>query len=214
MAIENLTVIGDVAPDGRSMLSDFDLDLLGATRSFTFDMLPQGVYSRITFRIDAIHAQGSWRGVPLTIQIEPEDGTPSNVDLRSSSGVELTAGHDATLTVRVDAGSWFAGDVLDSAAQSSSQIVDRRLQQYRHRLAAPLERHRVVRAERLAHPIVPASRRRRQGVCTRIELLWQLLQAPLPLTLLTIGVVAGQSEASTLMGKVSGSRSRSFRCWR
>ncbi|HEX8952142.1 MAG TPA: hypothetical protein VF945_09880, partial [Polyangia bacterium] len=45
------------------------------------------------------------------------------VDLRSSSGVELSAGHDATLAVSVDTASWFAGDLLDTATQSSSQIV-------------------------------------------------------------------------------------------
>ena len=32
---------------------------------------------------------------------------------------------------------------------------------------------------------------------------WQLLQAPLPLTAATIGTVAGQSDASTLMGNTS-----------
>ena len=123
VSIEGLTVIGDVTPGANSTLPDFGLDVLGATRSFTFDMLPQGVYSRVSFRIDEIHAQGTWRGVPLSIQLESEDGSPATVDLRSSSGVELAAGHDATLTVDVDAGSWFAGDVLDSATQTSSQIT-------------------------------------------------------------------------------------------
>jgi len=120
--IENLTVIGDVA-SGHASVSELSLDLLGATQSFTFDMLPQGVYSRVDFRVDSLQAQGTWRGVPLQIQLEPGDGSAATVDLRSSSGMELAAGHDVTFTVSVDGGSWFAGNLLDSATQSSSQIV-------------------------------------------------------------------------------------------
>ncbi len=121
MQLENVTVIGD-SSNGR--LGEVSLDLLAAARMFTLDMLPQGVYSRVTFRVDSWEAQGTWRGVPLQIQLESGDGsTTANVDLRSSSGVELSAGHDVTLTVTVDAGSWFAGDLLDSATQSSSGIV-------------------------------------------------------------------------------------------
>ncbi|HEX8952021.1 MAG TPA: hypothetical protein VF945_09260, partial [Polyangia bacterium] len=49
MQIEKLTVIGDTVPDGRSMLAEIVVDLLAAARSFSFGMLPQGVYSRVTF---------------------------------------------------------------------------------------------------------------------------------------------------------------------
>ncbi len=119
--IEGLTIIGDIT-SARANPSEVDLDLLGATRSFTFDMLPQGVYSRVDFHVDTIAAQGTWRGVPLQVQLETADGTPAT-DLRSSSGMELGAGHDVTFTVSADGGSWFAGNILDSATQTSSQIV-------------------------------------------------------------------------------------------
>lgn len=120
--LEGLTVIGDIT-SARANPSELTLDLLGAMQSFTFDMLPQGVYSRVDFRVDSLQAQGTWRGVPLQVQVETPDGSSSTVDLRSSSGMELGAGHDVTFTVSVDGGSWFAGNLLDSAAQSSSQIV-------------------------------------------------------------------------------------------
>ena len=122
LEIEGLTVIGDIT-SARANPSELALDLLAATRSFTFDMLPQGVYSRVDFHVDSLHAQGTWRGVPLQIEIDGADGAAATVDLRSSSGAELGAGHDVTFTVSVDGSSWFAGDLLDSATQSSSQIV-------------------------------------------------------------------------------------------
>lgn len=120
--IEGLTVIGDITA-ARANPSELSLDLLGAMRSFTFDTLPQGVYSRVDFRVDSLAAQGTWRGVPLQVQLETPDGAPATVDLRSSSGMELGAGHDVVFTVTVDGGSWFAGNLLDSATQTSSQIV-------------------------------------------------------------------------------------------
>lgn len=120
--IEGLTVIGDIT-SARANPSELSLDLLGAMSSVTFDMLPQGVYSRVDFRVDSLEAQGTWRGVQLQVQVETPDGAPATVDLRSSSGMELGAGHDVTFTVTVDGGSWFAGNILDSATQTSSQIV-------------------------------------------------------------------------------------------
>jgi hypothetical protein len=121
--IEGLTVLGDVAPDGRSMVSEFDLDVLSSGASFSLSMLPQGVYSRVRFSVDHATAAGSWRGMPLTVALEPnDDNGASVVDLRSD-GVEVTPGHDGELAVGVDAGAWFAGNVLDGAAPVQGQIV-------------------------------------------------------------------------------------------
>jgi hypothetical protein len=121
--IEGLTVLGDVAPDGRSMVSEFDLDVLSSGASFSLSMLPQGVYSRVRFSVDHATAAGSWRGMPLTVALEPtDDNGASVVDLRSN-GVEVAPGHDGELAVGVDAGAWFAGNVLDGAAPDQGQIV-------------------------------------------------------------------------------------------
>lgn len=124
MQIEGLTVLGDVAPDGRSMISEFNLDLLSSGASFSLSMLPQGVYSRVRFTVDHANVAGTWRDVPLTIAIEGGDdgGSASVVDLRSD-GVEVAPGHDGTLALGVDAGSWFAGNILDGAPAVQNQIV-------------------------------------------------------------------------------------------
>jgi hypothetical protein len=122
--IEGLTVLGDVAPDGRSMISEFNLDLLSSGASFSLSMLPQGVYSRVRFTVDHAVVAGTWRELPLSISIEGGDdaGSASVVDLRSN-GVEVTPGHDGELALGLDAGSWFAGNILDSATPVQNQIV-------------------------------------------------------------------------------------------
>jgi hypothetical protein len=121
LEIENLTVLGDVAPDARSMLLEFALDVMAA-RKFSFAMLPQGVYSGVHFLVGEVQLQGSWRGVPLRVQLDSDQGL-AVVDLRASAGVELSPGHDAELPITVAVDSWFAGNLLDSASQSASQIV-------------------------------------------------------------------------------------------
>lgn len=117
LKIEGLTVLGDVAPDGRAMVSEFSLDLLSTGASFTLSMLPQGLYSRVRFNIDHVNLAGSWRGAPLVVQLEGEneggDGGGS-VDVRSS-GVEVAPGHDAALTVATDDAAWFGNNLLDGA---------------------------------------------------------------------------------------------------
>ncbi|MCU1281855.1 MAG: hypothetical protein JWM53_5401 [bacterium] len=118
--IDGLTVLGDVAPDGRSMVSEFNLDLLSTGATFTLSMLPQGVYSRVRFSVDHTVVAGTWRGTPLQVALESDDGAA--VDLRSN-GVEVTPGHDGELALGVDAGTWFAGNVLDGAPAVGGQIV-------------------------------------------------------------------------------------------
>ncbi len=120
--IDELTVLGDVAPDGRSMVSEFNLDLLSSTgASFTLSMLPQGVYSRVRFSVDSAVVMGSWRGTPFSVALETDDSVAA-VDLRSN-GVEVTPGHDGALTLGVDPGTWFAGNVLDGATPVSGQLT-------------------------------------------------------------------------------------------
>jgi hypothetical protein len=120
--IEGLTVLGDVAPDGRAMVSEFNLDLMSTGASFTLSMLPQGLYSRVRFGIDHASVAGSWRGAPLVVQLEGEGdggGGSGGVDVRSS-GVEVEPGHDAELTVAVDDAGWFANNLLDSAVPDNN----------------------------------------------------------------------------------------------
>lgn len=122
LELDNVSLVGDVAP--VSMLSDVSIDLLSSGMTLPFTMLPQGLYSRVRFTVDTVSMQGTWRGVPLTIHLESGDGSQSTViDLRSSTGVEVAPGHDATIAVGIDAASWLAGGLLDSATQSSGQIV-------------------------------------------------------------------------------------------
>ncbi len=116
--IDGLTVLGDVAPDGRSMVSEFQLDFLSTGASFTLSMLPQGLYSRVRFSADETRVDGSWRGMPLHFAIGDDSGSAA-VDLRSN-GVDVTPGHDGELVVAVDAGSWFAGNVLDGATPDAT----------------------------------------------------------------------------------------------
>jgi hypothetical protein len=121
LTIENLTLLGDVAPDGRSMLSELTIDLLSSGVSFMFTMLPQGLYSRVRFSVDKVVLEGSWRGVPLHVQLEV-DNAPI-VDLRSAAGVEVGPAQDVLLAIRIDGASWFAGNLLDTAVVASGEIV-------------------------------------------------------------------------------------------
>ena len=119
--LEGITIIGDVAPDGRSMISELQIDALSTGSSVKLGAIPQGVYSRVRFNLEHVAVQGSWRGAPLQVQLESDNGTP--VDLSSSSGVDVAPGHDGTFAVTLDVGSWFAGQLLDGATQSQGQIV-------------------------------------------------------------------------------------------
>src|SRR5262249_17250913 len=116
LEIEGLTVLGDVAPDGRAMVREFTLDALSSGASFSLSMLPQGAYSRVRFSVDHVSAAGTWRDTPLSLSLDGGDN--SIVDLRSD-GVEVTPGHDGALALGVDPGSWFAGNVLDGATVAS-----------------------------------------------------------------------------------------------
>ena len=119
--LEGITVIGDVEPDGRSMISELQIDALSTGTSVKLGAIPQGVYSRVRFNLHHVSVQGSWRGLPLQVQLERDNGTP--VDLSSSEGVDVAPGHDGMFAVTFDVGGWFAGQVLDGATQVQGRIV-------------------------------------------------------------------------------------------
>ena len=124
MQIDGLTVLGDVAPDSRSTVREFSLDLTSTKgAAFTLSMLPQGVYSRVRLAVGHVDLQGSWRGIPLHLQFETEDDNGAWVDLRAADSVELAPGVNAGFALSVDHGAWFAGNLLDSATITQSQIL-------------------------------------------------------------------------------------------
>lgn len=122
--LEGITVIGDVTPDGRSMISDLSIDALGSGVAQTLSAIPQGVYSRVRFKLEHAAAQGTWRGMPFSYSVENDDGSRvAPVDLSSRSGVDVAPGHDGTFTVTLDVASWFANAILDGATAAGGQIT-------------------------------------------------------------------------------------------
>jgi hypothetical protein len=119
--IEALSVFGDVAPNGQSMLRESQVDALDAPTTFTFAMVPQGLYSRVRFNASEIAIDGSWRGHPLHVAVDMDLG--SLVDLRSSSGTEVQPGQDGTLPLDVNAGPWFDGNLLDQATVDATGAI-------------------------------------------------------------------------------------------
>lgn len=120
MELEHLEILGDVPAGDRATLPSAEVDLLGAPSRYVFSMLPQGVYSRVRASLDHLELQGSWRGMPLHVDVEGEDH--GLIDLRTASAAELAPGHDVTLDADIDVGSWFAGDLLDQATAIGGQI--------------------------------------------------------------------------------------------
>jgi hypothetical protein len=119
---QNLSVFGDVAPNGRSMLGDVSFDLLGDPKSYSFDMIPQGLYSRVRFSVSEIKAQGTWKGHPLQISVETDDAGGALVDLRSPNGVEVQPGQDGTFALTETLSVWFGDNqtLLDQAVLDSN----------------------------------------------------------------------------------------------
>jgi hypothetical protein len=118
MKLEQLSVFGDVAPDPRGMLSDATVPWASGL-ALTFTELPPGLYSRVRFSVDEIAIEGTFDGAPLRVNLELEG---LRVDLRSPTGVELSPGHDAALTVTIAAGGWLDGVALESAERDGGEI--------------------------------------------------------------------------------------------
>jgi len=122
LMIDRIMPIGNAPPPGPPPPTHLTIDALSATgASISFDRLPPGLYSRVQFSVDAVMAQGSWRGTPFSALVGMFGG--NQIDLRAATGVALDAGQDATLTVAIDVGSWFGGNVLDGATPSGGQIL-------------------------------------------------------------------------------------------
>ncbi|MDB4966526.1 MAG: hypothetical protein JWN44_2215 [Myxococcales bacterium] len=122
MHIERINVLGDAPPPMHMPpVQSFDLDVLSPGTSLTFTMLPPGVYSRVQLMFSNVQLQGSWRGTPFSARVA--SFRPLPVDLRSATGKELAHDENVSFTVGVDVTSWFAANLLDSAAPSAGQLV-------------------------------------------------------------------------------------------
>ena len=118
--VEAVAVIGDLTPDYRTMLTgETDIDMLAAPRSFVFDQAPQGLYSRVHFKLGDITFEGTYNGMQIHCQIDPE----TSIDLRDPVGQDVWPNHSAIFTVSFDGSAWFAGNVLAQAVPSGGQIL-------------------------------------------------------------------------------------------
>jgi hypothetical protein len=128
LLLEQLTVLGDVEPDWRSMAGEVRVDLLGGAQSVGFASLPQGYYSKVRFTIEAPTLDGSWQGAPLHVRLfDVGYDDEARVELRLPSGVDVEPGRDAQLDITLDVGSWFGAADLDGAARepNGDLLVDR-----------------------------------------------------------------------------------------
>jgi hypothetical protein len=117
--VEAVAVFGDVAPDSRTMITgETSIDMLGQPVSYGFPMAPQGLYSRVRFRLDEITFQGNYGNYQVEAQIEPE----ATIDLRDPVGQEVGPGHSAIFTVTIDGTQWF-GNLLSQAVPSGDHIT-------------------------------------------------------------------------------------------
>jgi hypothetical protein len=123
-------------PDARSMLAEVDF-APGMMAELSFSMLPQGLYSAISFIRGGGAFEGTWRGMPLHIMLEREDH-PVPIVVRAPTGAEIDPGVNGALTVTADTNSWFANNILDGAtpvagaitiADNSNEIVGEQLAQ-------------------------------------------------------------------------------------
>ena len=116
--LEGVSVIGDLAPDPRTMLGETGVDMLGAAQPHVFDMAPQGLYSRVHFRLEESSFQGSYNGTPIQALIEYE----MSIDLRDPVGQEVFPGHDAVFTLSFEGTAWF-GNLLSQTVPASGKLT-------------------------------------------------------------------------------------------
>lgn len=121
--LSHIGVFGDLPPSGPPPSDEVQLDGTTATgMSLTVSQLPPGLYSRVEFAVENAMVSGSWRGTPLTAHLGMTFAG-SAVDLRSPTGQEVGSNHDGEFTVDVDVGSWFGGDILDTAMIDNGTIT-------------------------------------------------------------------------------------------
>lgn len=139
LQIRDLLVVGNVPPPPPSRFppppgspppsgdpaaprtTHFELDVLSAGRDLSFDFYPQGLYSRVLFILDGATIEGTWNGTAVRASLRPFMG--ERVDLRSTSPQELGRGIDTTFEISLDASTWFASRLLDSAMTTNGEIV-------------------------------------------------------------------------------------------
>lgn len=121
--VEQMAVLGDVAPSDHTTLSETELDMLGSARELWFDKVPQGLYSLIKFEVTRIELQGEYReGSSDPKQLEGQINLSAWANLRCPAGVEVAPDQVGLFGILIDGGHWFAGVPLDQAQESDGQI--------------------------------------------------------------------------------------------
>jgi hypothetical protein len=124
ISMEDLALFGDVQSAPGIMLPGVSIDMLAPSGPVLLDGLPQGVYSRLRFSLEALHISGQWRDHMLLIDlVDGDDDDDVVVDLRAPAGRELTAGQTIGFAVSVDPGAWLAGVDLDQASIDADQCI-------------------------------------------------------------------------------------------
>jgi hypothetical protein len=121
LVVSHVQPIGNAPPQNPPPPVMLTIDALSSTgASLPFDHPPPGLYSRVQFSVDDVEIDGTWRGTPVHAMVGMFGG--NQVGLRAPSGHELDEGMSVTLTVDIDVGAWFAGDVLDGASMNGGQL--------------------------------------------------------------------------------------------
>ncbi len=121
--VEQMAVLGDVAPSAHATLSETEFDMLGSPREVSFDQVPQGLYSLIKFEVTRVELQGSYRESSSDPkQLEGQINLSAWVNLRCPAGVEVAPDHVGLFDILMDGGHWFAGVPLDQLQDSDGQI--------------------------------------------------------------------------------------------
>jgi hypothetical protein len=118
LELERVSVFGDVAADERTVVRHFLLSVPKDKRDQIFPDAPFGLYSRVQAGPLELHAQGSWRGTPLDIDLE---NTDLSVDLRGAA-LDYSPEQSARFEIVIDAGAWFDAAALDDARVSFGKI--------------------------------------------------------------------------------------------
>jgi hypothetical protein len=122
LSLDHILVLGDAPPPMHPpMMPPVGVDVLGSPTSVTLTMLPPGVYSRVQLTFEDVLIQGTWRGAAFQVRIAAF--RPAPVDMRSPTGKELAHGQDVAFAVSIDANTWLAGDLLDSATPSPGNQI-------------------------------------------------------------------------------------------
>lgn len=118
LELHRLSVFGDVAADARTMVAQVTLAFPTDSGDLTFTTAPFGLYSRVRADLDEIQVHGTWRGAPLSIQLEAEGNA---VDLRGPT-LDYEPADEAHFAVSIATSSWFDPACLDSAIDDNGTL--------------------------------------------------------------------------------------------